>query len=609
MVSAACKLMILLFPILFRAVEASAGTEQELLAQIQTARALEDAGEWTRALSIYEMLNRQRSDHPLVLEGYFECCLKMKKYDEAFAAVEKHLSNHAEDIHVSCLRGRVFARSGRKTEAIEAWNRLLASHPKEEAVYRSVADAMNQEQLPSEAVLVYAKGRKMTGRPDAFALELSFLHETQSEYGKAAKELMAYFRSQPDQGDHVQSRLARFPKNESVSNELFNIFSKMPDIQSGNERFFGLFVQYALLSGKYSDAFNATKDIEGRAATKNKGIALLQLANEASTSGSYPEAEKTYREILNQYPDFAKKAELYFGLAKCCQAQKNYKEALHFYEKVIGLNPDPGFFKEALLKKAQLSMNFLDDYHGAIQTLKILIDKFPHSPEHDGWMVEMGKCDLALGNFVSAESAFQAALESEKKRSEGKWIPPLALLARTYFYQNKLDESQKLLNQLSMDNLKPAFYQDPLLNDALELKIFITQYQDRCPDGVRFFAQAEFLQKQKRLKEALSALDSIPERCNENGIQAEAIFKQADILLKMTQYAECRSLVSLFLKKYPDHLKAGQAMSLLAKTYEETGYFAEAINQYDRIIREYPNTLAAEESRTRIQILQEKSKP
>ena len=174
MVSAACKLMILLFLILFRAMDASAGTEQELLAQIQTARALEDAGEWTRALSIYEMLNRQQPDHPLVLDGYFECCLKMKKYDKAFGAVEKRLSNHAEDIHASCLRGRVFARSGRKTEAIEAWNRLLASHLKEEAVYRSVADAMNREQLPAEAVLVYAKGRKMTGRTDAFALNCRF---------------------------------------------------------------------------------------------------------------------------------------------------------------------------------------------------------------------------------------------------------------------------------------------------------------------------------------------------------------------------------------------------------------------------------------------------
>jgi tetratricopeptide (TPR) repeat protein len=609
MISAFRISMILLMLIPFRPAESTTGPEQELLARIQTARALEDAGEWNRAMSIYELLNRRMPDHPLVLECYFECCLKMHRYDDAFAAVEKRISNHPEDFRASCMRSRLLVLSGRKTEALGAWNLLLAAHPKDEDVYRSVAESMNQAQLQSEAAGVYEKGRKSIGRPDAFALELSSLYENRSEYGKAAGELMVYFRSHADQGDHVQSRLSRFPREKSVSNELFNIMRKMPEIQSGNGWFYGLFVKYAIASGNFSDAFKVTGEIESRAETKNKGFALLQLATEAGVSGDYSESEKTYREVLSRYPDFSRKVELYIGLAKCCRSQHNLEEALHFFDKAIGSNPDPGFLKEALLNKAQVCMNDLGDYRGAIQSLKILIDKFPRSPEQMGWVVEMGKGHLALGNLISAESAFRAALETEKSSPDVNWIPPLAMLSRTYFYQNKLDESLKLLNRLSVNNLNSALYQDPLLNDALELKIFIEEYRYRCPDGVRLFAEADFFQIQNRLKDAISVLDSIPDRCSENGIQAESLLKKAEIYRKMGQFSECRSWASVFLKKYPDHLKASEAMGLIARTYDQTGHDAEAIIQYDRIIREFPNTLAAEESRNRIHVLRENANP
>jgi tetratricopeptide (TPR) repeat protein len=595
--------------ILLGTMEISAGQDQEMMRQVQLARAYEDAGEWPRAREIYDRLYHQAPENTMVLDLFFECCLTLKSYEEALAAVDRRLLNHADDIHAGCLRGRALARSGRKAQAIQEWSRLFEIHPKEESVYRAVADAMVRENLLEEAVRTYEKGRKTIGSPDAFALEISFLYETSGNYGKAASELMDYYRSHPDRGDDVRVRFGRFPRNESVSNELFKCMKRMPEVQSGSGWLFRLFLQYAFLSNNDADAFRFTEDLEGRGETRKSGYPLFLLAEEASASGHFSEAEKAYREILRKYPDFPKKAELSLGIARCLQAQKNYREALYYYEETIGQNPDPVLTRQALLEKGRLSLAVLEDPNDAKNTYQILIKKFPLAPEHDQWMLELGQCELMLGNFSAAESDFQAVLESERRKSGGNWIPPTVLLAQNHYYQGRIDETMKDLDQLSLQNLNVKFYQDPLLNDALELKIFLREYGGRCRECVRLFAEAEFSQKQRRLKEAITVLDSISGMLGGNGFEAEVLYKKAEIVFQLTRYKESLEIIRQFLREYPAHPKTLQIMLLSAEANEKIGEYGEALDQYDRILREYPNTLAAEESRTRIQALQEKMKP
>lgn len=589
--------------------EISAGQDQEMMRQIQIARDYENAGEWARAKGIYGKILGQAPENPMVFDLFFDCCLTLKSYDEALAAVDGRLLNHRDDIHAVCLKGRLFARSGRKAQAIQEWSRLFEKHPKEESVYRAVADAMVREQLPEEAVRIYEKGRKTIASSDCFALELSFLCEMSGDYGKAASELMNYYRSHPDRGDEVRARFGRFPRNESVSGQMFDFMKRLPEVQSGSGWFFGLFLEFAFLSGNGSDAFKFTEDLERRGGLHKTGYPLFLLAEEAGASGRFSEAEKAYRKILDDYPDFPKKAELCLGFARCLQSQKKYREALFYYEETIGQNSDPVLIRQALLEKGRLSLVLLKDPNDAKNTFQVLIQRFPLAPEHDQWMLELGECDQMLGNFSAAESGFQAVLESERRKSGGNWIPPMVLLARNYYYQGQFDETMKILDQLSSQNLNIKFCQDTLLNDGLELKMFLMEYGGRCRECIRLFAEAEFSQKQGRLKEALTVLDSISDRLGGDGFRAEVLFKKAEIVFQLTRYQESLEIISQFLKEYPAHPKTLQMLVLSAEGNEKMGDYGGALDRYDRILREYPNSLAAEESKNRILALQEKMKP
>ena len=353
----------------------AAGQNQETIRQIQLARDCENAGEWTRAKEIYGRLLRQAPENTMVFDLFIECCLTLKNYDEAERAVDGRLLNHAGDIHTACLKGRLFARSGRKTQAVQEWSRLIEMHPKEESVYRGVADAMVREQLPDEAVRVYEKGRKTIGSPDCFALEISFLYETSGDFGKAASELMNHYRSHPDRGDEVRARFSRFPKNESVSGRMYDFMKKSPEVQSGSGWFFRLFLQAAFLSGNGADALKFTEALERKAETKGTGYSLFLLAEEAGASGHFYEAENAYREILSNHPDFPKKAELCFGIARCLQSQNKNREALFYYDETIDQNPDPILTRQALVEKGRLSRVLLNDPNEAKDTYQIAKDK------------------------------------------------------------------------------------------------------------------------------------------------------------------------------------------------------------------------------------------
>jgi tetratricopeptide (TPR) repeat protein len=589
--------------------ETAAGPEQEISRQIQLARAFEDSGEWVRAREIYERVYLADPENPVVLDRYFECCLKLMSYKEALSIADRRLANHSGDVHAACLRARVLARSGLKTQAFQEWNRICGLRPKDESVYRAVAETMTREQLNDEAVRIYLKGREETGSPADFALELSSLYELSGDFGNAARELILYYQSRPDRVDEVLSGFSRFPRTESAFGQVFDQMKKRPEILMGNERLFRLFLQAAYSSGNDGPVIEYTETMERRAGTGKKGNLLFLLAEEALQSAHYSTAETAYREIQKKYPDFPKRAEMNLGFARCLQSQKKYREAVSFYNEIIENNSDGSMVLSALREKGRVCLFFLEDYTEAENAFQVLISKFPGSAELDRWKLDFGRCEMILGNFAAAETIFQNALESEKGRTGGNWIEPAVLLAQTRYYRADIEESMKALDQLSIRDMNAEDLRNPLLNDALELKMFLMEYYGRCPECVRLYARAELRQKQKRPADALAVLDSLSTLFAGNGMEAEALLKKAEIAFQLARYDESRELTRRFLSLYPAHPKTLQALMLSAGIEEKRGNERDAMDRYDRVLREYPNTLSAEESKEHLRALQARMEP
>jgi tetratricopeptide (TPR) repeat protein len=598
---------VLLFTVVFWNTHISTSNDQNILNTLQTAQALENAGEWIQAKRIYESLLSQSPNHPQVFSRVLDCCLKLRQYEEALSLVELRLQQEKTNAYLTAMRGRLLFKMGHELEGFREWNNLLASNRMDDTIYCIVADAMIQEQLFDEAIGVYQRGRKNLGDRDSFTVNLADLYETKMEYGKAAEEWLHYLDGHPGQSDIVQNRFARFPKTEPAVKEVVDLFQIIVKRHPDRVDVLNLVMQYFLQVDRYQEALAIAKELEKKSDPKKRGFILMQYADQALQSGYAKQARQAYEIILKEYPDFSGKNAIALGLARCYRSEKKYQDAIFYYDKVIESKSLNTSVMQSLFEKGCIMRDSLNDWNGALAAFQSLVAAFPSAPQRNVWMLEIGDCELSLGDLGKAEILFRQALQEEQKKTEGNWLPTLVLLATTLYYEGRFQNSLELLDTLVVENLNSKLYQDLLLNNALDLRLFLKEFADRFPDGVRLYARAESLQRQSRLKEAVVALDSLLDGFSSNPIAPQCYLKKAELMDQMVRYDESKSDLNTFLRLYPNYVEADRAALMLGKLYEKMGQYAEALNQYDRIIIQYPNSLAAEEARTKIQGVQKKS--
>lgn len=288
------------------------------------------------------------------------------------------------------------------------------------------------------------------------------------------------------------------------------------------------------------------------------------------------------------------------------QAGEKAKDAIYYYDKVIQAKPLDPRAMQALYEKGRMLRDSLNDWNGALKTFQLLADAFPSASERNAWMLEIADCQLSLGNPAEAEILFENTLHEEQKKTDGNWLSPLFFLARTFYFEGRFQDSMELLKTLTAETLNLKLCQDRVLNDALDLRLFLTEFTDPFPECVRLYARAEFLQKQSRLLDAVAALDSLMDGFSLTPVVARAYLKKAEILNQMARFDESKSNLNAFLRLYPNHIEAENAILMLGKVNEKTGQYTEALAQFDKILKQYPNGLAAEEARTGIRKLREK---
>jgi tol-pal system protein YbgF len=107
---------------------------------------------------------------------------------------------------------------------------------------------------------------------------------------------------------------------------------------------------------------------------------LFQQAYLYFQKGDYRLARSYWEEYLKRYPKGRWVGQTYFWLGETYFKEKNYEEAIIYYQKLIDL-PEPNPFKpKAMLKQAEAFLQLKDKKAGEI-VLKKLVKTFPGTPE------------------------------------------------------------------------------------------------------------------------------------------------------------------------------------------------------------------------------------
>jgi outer membrane protein assembly factor BamD len=209
---------------------------------------------------------------------------------------------------------------------------------------------------------------------------------------------------------------------------------------------------------------------------------LLQKGKRQFKKKEYTEAEKTFTQLLEDYPDSKERIESLMLLGDVLYKSKSYDEAKLNYEKFIELYPahprvDKAYFFRAMsdFKSTDHAARDQSAVVSAIEGFQDLIKAFPKSQfkaeaeikisQSNNKLAEnafsIGKYYFRTGSYLSAILRLKKLMETYPKQN---FIDEaIYLLAESYYQEQNFSKAKKTFNRLLDDHPSSVFAREARL--------------------------------------------------------------------------------------------------------------------------------------------------
>jgi len=591
--------------------------------KLRLAQSFQQAGDWERAVALYESLYHSDPTNYLYFDGLRNGYMQLRSYDKAINLVEQQLTLHRNDVVLLASLGGVYYESGSEQKADSVWNRVIGIDPKNIGLYRVVASQMLEHRLFQQAVNIYLAGRAATGQRDAFDDELASLYMLLQQYTAASTEFIKLLHSSPQQLSFVESRIASFTIREAglraatdVTREEVN---KGPDNITVRE----LYAWLAMEGKDYRTAFEEYRVIDrlGNA----DGAELLDFARRASQEKSYGVASEAFQNIvvLSRSPAIVSQAR--FGYARSMEdlsaqadsvsvpasghaqlqggseptriseSEESLQNVVHLYEAVIKDYPSTELAAQSFYRIGIIRMDRLFDFNGALEAfgqVKSMTRSVDLASESS---LKTAEVYIAQNNLTSARREYESLLmvTVPAYRQSAQFG-----IAELDYFEGRFDSS--------LTELKPlvATLNSDLSNDALMLQYFILENKAMNEVALTEYAKADLLKRQKKYSEALARFTEVVHLYPATLLVDDATMKMGELHLLLNQPNEALTAFQHVVFDMPESILRDRAELRIAETYQSVLKDKEkAIGAYEFILAKFPNSLYVEQARKRIRQL------
>lgn len=581
--------------------------------QLQMGLSFESVGDYENALKVYLSLHQKNPKNYTYFDSVCRTYINLKRIDELIALVQSRLKADPNNLQYQVKLGDAFIRKGNEEKAHIVWEKLFQSQKKNSSVYRMIANVWMQNRHFDKGIEVYKRGRKQLGNESFFALELAQLHTYRLNYGLAAEEYMNFLQKDPKQLAYVEARLAGFKGDfktyENVTEVVKKWINKNPDII----QFRKIMISFLISYENYQGAFEQVKQLEGlkqRLALKEKpGMELFRFGRTVISEKQYKLAEESFWIILDDYPKFQSDGQVEYELARTLLLQNKFKDALNLYAKIAKIFPKTNWALEAYMTRGEIFLEqlFLPDSAAAVfskvQTL------FPNHDKRAMSMIKLGNVELARNNPDKANDYYNQALKvpirNVKMRQEIQVIAELRL-AESAFFQKDFESSKKFLQSILKKQIKNL--SNVYINDALELLLLIEKNAAEHSKALGEYAEILLLKKQNELQVASARFETILSLYPKAPLVPQALFISAQLKEEHNDFLGAVLTYKKIIARFSKNFLCDLSLWQIGKIYEvELKNIAKAVENYENILLDYPESMLAEQTRKKIRNLEGKS--
>jgi tetratricopeptide (TPR) repeat protein len=510
-----------------------------------------------------------------VFTRYLDCLQKEGDEKEIVDLVKKQMRNFPREFEYPVQMIQIYEQLGKPKDAEKLARKLIDDLGPIQRDIVNLQQAFSKVGKYDLALEVLQKGRKML--KDSYPLNIQFA-EVYGELDRVPEMieeylgLLDYSAGMMNSLQRLMPRMIDFENENSeayelLKNALIRRIQKDPSNAVNSEMLI-----WALIQRKdFKTALVQAKALDKR--TTKDGKEVFNLGKTAATNLDYPTARKAFKYVV----ELGTSSPYYFPAE---QALLNTR----FLEVTTFRNYSPADIEETILEyetaltrigRKGKSLPIIRElsyilafYAGQPEKARVLLEealKLPASSD-----MAQAEVKLLLGDvFVILGDIWEASLLYMQVENDFKFEPigfeAKFKNAKVFYYAGDFKWSQSQLNILKESTTKL------IANDAMQLSIFITDNLglDSNLRAMRKFAQADLLIAQRKFDSAFLVLDS---------------------------------LVSLF----PFHSLADDILLRRAQAFEEQGKWLEAIQEYQKILENHPQSIYADDALFNLAIIHDK---
>ncbi len=576
------------------------------LNKLRIAQALEQAGEYGKALDFYRQLYNSSPENFVYFDGLRRAYMNLKQYDSAQTLIRKRLHVDPKNVSLYCELGDVYFKSGKQDSAMDAWNKAIDVDPRNSGTYQAVAGSMAQDRLFEKAIEVYRRGEKTTSYKSGFIIEIARLYFYMMNYRGSLREMLNLL-STSDKAvavTYIQNEIESYSTSKQAVDQFIQEMKEQVDKNSSNVDYRRILAFLYVEQKDYNSAYDTYKWLDDH--TGSKGIELLAFAERAYGDEAYGVAASAYSEVsklskvepvvseaIMGYANSLRKLgeEIYSDDDRPCASDDSLQDlnaALAAYSQIIDNYPKTQYFSQAVLNSIDIRMNYFHDTKAAER----LFSEYGNLDPEYSYTAALARIDLYMmeGRFKDALASSLELVTTDS--SDRKPSPPdvdvLSKLrfeaARALYYLGNFDSAAYYLNEIIADPMSDA------ANEAIQLSELI-QNNKTNPQALKDYAAADAMEIEGRIPEAALQLEEILKSYPQMPLAANARFRLATAYCTMGNVKKALGSYSM-LAADSTGIFADRAQFRIAKIYEVTLHdSSRAVTEYENFLARFPNSI------------------
>ena len=312
---------------------------------------------------------------------------------------------------------------------------------------------------------------------------------------------------------------------------------------------------------------------------RGKGIlsddVLLGRASLYSVMEEYPEALKSYAELIEKFPNSKKLSDAYLGQANIYYLREDYGNAIDSYQGIINQFASQKDNVD-ILEKAYfgLAWSYLKrgNIDESIKNFELIKNTTTNKTVKISALTQIGDAYQDVGQLDKAVDVYDEILRDYPESPYTDYVQyrqGIALLKN-----EKIDAAT-----LSLRSLKTNFPKSKYLTD-------VDYYL-----ALAYFKNGDGLATRDQIVQFIGAVT------RENPFMAEAQYILGLSYFNLQDYANALKIFQIIVKDYPSETAMIKNVEMsMAKCYYKTGDVKEAIKRFTGLIAAYPQTVVAQEA-------------